>query len=248
MTAPPAQADTWQRGPALPDPLSGSKPSGPRPHLIRTPAFSFERELVTCQPALRMFARRLSRNADLADDLVQGAMLQAWAARARFQPGSSMKAWTFTILRNLHISWFRKHARIQPWDQDLADILLTTPARQEASLALGEAAALIEALPSTQRDALIMIGACGLSYGEAAALADCPVGTIKSRVARARQSLRDSEEPGHTPVVAAGPGSPGCGQRGNGGRQGLASIATMVATMTAAQDQASRATLSPITR
>lgn len=226
--------------PSEPAPLEGTptrEALHPAPHLVPAASFSFEQQLLSCQPGLRLFARRLCRNADQADDLVQGALMQAWAARERFHAGSSMKAWTFTILRNIYLSWCRKHARVQPWDQELADILLTTPPRQEASLVLAETAAMIDQMPSNQRDALLMVGACGLSYSEAAQLANCPVGTIKSRVARARASLRDD--------IASEPRPDHELQRqrwkSNSAhdRHGLAAVALMVAAMTTAQGQAS---------
>lgn len=140
-------------------------------------------------PSLRAFAISLSGNVDRADDLVQETMLRALANINSFQPGTNMSAWLFTILRNLFRSEYRKRRReVEDTDGSYADSLKSHPEQvgrvefEEFRVALGK-------LPPDQREALILVGASGFSYEEAAEICGCAVGTIKSRVNRARGRL-----------------------------------------------------------
>ena len=145
--------------------------------------------LVAILPDLRGFARGLCREYDRADDLVQDAVVRAMAAMDQFQPGSNFKAWTFTILRNLYVSGFReRRIRFEPLDE-LDQLLLQAP-NQEDVLAVQKLEEAVQNLPPLRREALILVVAHGLPYGQAAAICRCAVGTIKSRVARARDELR----------------------------------------------------------
>ena len=149
----------------------------------------FKRELASLIPHLRAFARNLCGNATSADDLAQEAMLKAWNARDSYQQGTNLKAWTFTILRNVFYSEKRRSWRRQPLDPEVAEATLVAndnPADGMELLALRNA---ILTLPDDQREALILVGAGGLSYEETAEVCNCAVGTIKSRVSRARQAL-----------------------------------------------------------
>lgn len=149
----------------------------------------FKQGLTELIPHLRAFARNLCGNPSLADDLAQDAMLKAWNARKSYQPGTNMKAWTFTILRNVFYSEKRRSWRRQPLDPEVAEATLVAnddPTYNMELLALRNA---MYQLPEDQREALILIGAGGVSYEEAAAICDCAVGTIKSRVNRARHAL-----------------------------------------------------------
>ncbi|MGE0523355.1 MAG: sigma-70 family RNA polymerase sigma factor [Variibacter sp.] len=142
-------------------------------------------------PSLRAFAISLSGNVDRADDLVQETMLRALANIHSFQPGTNMSAWLFTILRNLFRSEYRKRRReVEDTDGSYADSLKSHPEQvgrvefEEFRVALGK-------LPPDQREALILVGASGFSYEEAAEICGCAVGTIKSRVNRARGRLAE---------------------------------------------------------
>ena len=155
-----------------------------------------EEELLACVPHLRAFAWFLARNRERADDLVQDAIVRALGAAHRFQPGTNLKAWMFTILRNLHYNELRKN-RVQI--QSLDDPLTYQPAvlpTQVASLEFGDFRRAFWQLADNQREALILVGASGLSYEEAAKVCDCPQGTVKSRVSRARRELLQTLEDG----------------------------------------------------
>ena len=146
----------------------------------------FKAELVLIIPQLRAFGRSLSGNRDLADDLVQETLMKAWAARSRFQAGTNMRAWTFIILRNLFLSQMRRSRFTGEWDDLTADRLLAAPAGQDRQIELGDVQRALQHLPQTQREALILVGAGGFAYEEAADICGVAVGTIKSRVARGR--------------------------------------------------------------
>ena len=156
----------------------------------------FKRELVTLIPHLRAFARTLTGDATAADDLAQDAMMKAWDARASFQLGTNMKAWTFMILRNQFYSEKRRSWRQSQLDQDAAERTLVAVDDPEAPVALDELRLGLGMLPAEQREALILVGAGGFAYEEAAAICGCAVGTVKSRVSRARRALQAILEAG----------------------------------------------------
>ena len=149
----------------------------------------FKSELAQVIPHLRAFGRSLSGNRDLADDLVQETLLKAWAARKRFQAGTNMRAWTFIILRNLFLSQMRRARFKGEWDDVPAARILAAPASQDRHIELGDMQRALLELPQPQREALILVGAGGFAYEEAAEICGCAVGTIKSRVARGRVAL-----------------------------------------------------------
>jgi len=160
-------------------------------------------------PKLRAFAISLSGNVDRADDLVQETMLRALANINSFQPGTNLQAWLFTILRNLFRSEYRKRKReVEDVDGRYADSLVSQPA-QDSQLEFKELRVALGKLPQDQREALILVGASGFSYEEAAAICECAVGTIKSRVNRARHRLANelsidtAEDIGPDPAVRA---------------------------------------------
>jgi RNA polymerase sigma-70 factor (ECF subfamily) len=140
-------------------------------------------------PKLRGFAISLCGNRDRADDLVQETLVHALAALHTFQPGTSMTAWLFTILRNLFRSQVRKRRReVEDADGSYAQSLVSAPA-QDTRLAFAEFHAALARLTADQREALVLVGAAGFSYQEAAAICGTAIGTIKSRVHRARLNL-----------------------------------------------------------
>ncbi|WP_010183829.1 sigma-70 family RNA polymerase sigma factor [Sphingomonas sp. PAMC 26605] len=149
----------------------------------------FKAQLAQVIPHLRAFGRSLSGNRDLADDLVQETLMKAWAARLRFQAGTNMRAWTFIILRNLYLSQMRRSRFKGEWDDLVADRILAAPASQDKHVELGDMQRALLHLPQPQREALILVGAGGFAYEEAAEICGVAVGTIKSRVARGRVAL-----------------------------------------------------------
>ena len=167
-------------------------------------ANDFKRELTGVIPHLRAFARGLCGRADMADDLVQETLLKAWAARERFEPGTSMRAWTFVILRNAYLTDMRRSRFRGDYDETVAERILTAPADQEEPVHLADLHRALLTLPEERREALLLVGAGGFSYEEAAQICGCAVGTIKSRVGRARAALTGMIEEGKVPQRASG--------------------------------------------
>ena len=149
----------------------------------------FKRDLTALIPHLRAFSRSLCGNATLADDVAQDALLKAWNARERFIPGSNLKAWTFTILRNQFYSIKRRSWRATSLEPEVAEQTIIANSDAEQSMHLNDLRRGLDMLKDDQREAIILIGASGLSYEEAAEICGCAVGTIKSRVSRARKAL-----------------------------------------------------------
>jgi RNA polymerase sigma-70 factor (ECF subfamily) len=156
----------------------------------------FKHELVALIPHLRAFARTLTGDQASADDLAQDALMKAWDARASYQMGTNMKAWTFMILRNQFYSEKRRSWRQTQLDQDAAERTLVAVDDPQAPVALDELRLGLGMLPAEQREALILVGAGGFAYEEAAEICGCAVGTVKSRVSRARRALQGILETG----------------------------------------------------
>lgn len=149
----------------------------------------FKSELLELIPFLRAFARSLCGHLETADDLSQETLVKAWQARDMFSPGTNLKAWLFTILRNQFYSDRRRAWRQAPWDQEAAERIPGSSGEQSWAAELSDTARALSCLSAEQREALILVGAGGFSYEDAANICDCAVGTVKSRVARARKSL-----------------------------------------------------------
>lgn len=175
---------------------------------------SLRKELIAAIPNLRAFAVSLCGQSTLADDLVQETLVKAWANLASFTVGTNLKAWLFTILRNVYYSELRKRRReVEDADGDYA-ARLSTHGAQNGHMDMEDFRAALNRLPDDQREALILIGASGFSYEEVAEICQCAVGTVKSRVNRARRRLmtmlgiEDEEDfgPDHATraVIAAG--------------------------------------------
>ena len=155
--------------------------------------------MLAAVPSLRAFAISLSGNVDRADDLVQETLLRAIANIDSFQPGTNMSAWMFTILRNLFRSEYRKRRReVEDADGSYADSLTSHP-EQSSHVEFKEFRTALAKLPPDQREALILVGAGGFAYEEAAEICGCAVGTIKSRVARGRVALEQLLSSGKLP-------------------------------------------------
>ncbi len=151
---------------------------------------AFKAELVVLIPHLRAFARTLTGDPTAADDLAQDAMMKAWDARASFEMGTNMKAWTFMILRNQFYSEKRRSWRQSQLDQEAAERTLVAIDDPSSPVALDELRLGLGMLPNEQREALVLVGAGGFAYEEAAEICGCAVGTVKSRVSRARRALQ----------------------------------------------------------
>lgn len=149
----------------------------------------FLEQVTALLPALRAFGRSLCGDPARADDLVQDTVLKAWTNREQFQSGSNLKAWLFTILRNCYYSELR-HRKFEIEDPDgiCASQVAISP-DHDAKLHLRDLSRALQHLPPDQREALILVCATGLSYEEAADVCQVAVGTIKSRIARARDRL-----------------------------------------------------------
>ncbi len=148
-------------------------------------------DLVALLPDLRAFARFMCRERESADDLVQNTVLAALDKQAQFTPGTNLKGWLFTIMRNRFYSDLRTLRR-RPAAIDQADIApLAAIDNPEATLELKELSSALFRLSPQAREALVLVGAGGFSYEEAAGLCGCSVGTLKARVSRARKQLAE---------------------------------------------------------
>lgn len=149
----------------------------------------FRQHLLATIPKLRAFALSLAAHADYADDLVQETLMKAWNHQNSFQEGTNIKAWLFTILRNEYFSQLRKRRReVEDADGDYAGSVMT-PGGQESQLDMADLRIALQQLPDDQREAVVLVGASGFSYQEVADICHVPVGTVKSRVNRARNKL-----------------------------------------------------------
>lgn len=191
-----------------PDPagLSGASEDPPEPTQAVVHDL-FRRQLLEHIPRLRAFALSLTHDAELTDDLVQDVLLRAWRARASFEIGTNLHAWLFRILRNAFYNDAAVRRRsVQDVDGALAANLPAAP-NQEWRVRWSEMLEALQQLKPQAREALLMIAAAGLSYEQAAEICGCPVGTIKSRVKRARAELAgriDFELSVVAPPVASG--------------------------------------------
>ena len=150
----------------------------------------FEGELLEAIPFLRAFARTLCHDTEQAEDLAQEALMKAWQCREQFQPGTNLRAWLATILRNRFYSRGRRRKWQADYDQEIMERTLVAPDDPEANVELEDVRRALAMLPDFQREALILVGAGGMSYEEVAQIAGCPLGTVKSRVRRARDELQ----------------------------------------------------------
>ena len=159
-------------------------------------------DMVALVPQLHMFARSLCRDGVRADDLVQEALMRAIDNIERFQPGTNLKAWLFTIVRNEHYSQLRRR-KFEAHGVN-ADTLPepSVPPDHDGKLELHDLNRALAVLSPGQRTALILVSVSGFSYEEAATICGCAVGTIKSRVARARECLLEVLE-GRQPLAAS---------------------------------------------
>lgn len=152
---------------------------------------SFRSELTEAIRPLRAFSRTLVRDEVRAEDLVQETLMKAWEKQDSFQPGTNIRAWLFTILRNTYYSELRKRKReVEDVDGKMT-AELSVKAPQDGQMAMQDLQAALGRLNAEQREALILVGASGFSYEEAGEIAGVAAGTVKSRVSRARQRLSE---------------------------------------------------------
>ena len=149
----------------------------------------FRKLLTEAIPNLRAFAISLSARTDFADDLVQETLMKAWNYQDTFKPGTNLRAWLYTILRNEYYSVMRKRRREVEDANDFYAGQLAVPGGQESSVDISELRNALMKLPDDQREAIILVGASGFSYQEAAQICGVAMGTVKSRVSRARTRL-----------------------------------------------------------
>jgi RNA polymerase sigma-70 factor (ECF subfamily) len=154
------------------------------------PVTDFRTELVSHLPHLRAVARALTGHRDRADDLVNDTVLKALSAEAQFQPGTYLKAWLMTILRNHYINGLRRTRIEVETIGDIPESALPSAPNQEHVVEVNEVANALQRMSVEHREILVLVSAAGLSYEEASEVCGCAVGTIKSRLNRARSELK----------------------------------------------------------
>ena len=154
--------------------------------------FNLQNELLEILPQMRAFAQFLVRDPERVDDLVQEATVRVLTSAAQFQPGTNFKAWVFTIIRNLYLNDLRKARRfvdVGDNDDEFAT-LSSSPATQESAMEFRNFFRAFWQLGAEHREVLMLVGASGFSYERASEICGCEIGTVKSRVSRARKELK----------------------------------------------------------
>ena len=149
----------------------------------------FREQLIAAIPGLRAFGMSLTARSDRADDLVQETLMKAWHHHDSYQPGTNLRAWLFTILRNEFYTVIRKRRREVEDADGIHAGAVAVNGGQEGHLDMVDLRAALAQLPDDQREAIILVGASGFSYQEAAEICGVALGTVKSRVSRARERL-----------------------------------------------------------
>ncbi len=167
----------------------------------------FRTQILAAIPGLRAFGLSLTSRSDKADDLVQETLMKAWKHHESFQQGTNMKAWLYTILRNEFYSQLRKRKREVEDADGVYSSKVAVSAEQDGHLDIADLRIALAKLPEDQREAIILVGASGFSYEEAAVICSVAVGTIKSRVNRARARLTVLLHLGEDEVLRSGPHS-----------------------------------------
>ena len=160
-----------------------------QPAISATQGNQFQRDLVALIPHLRAFSRSMCSRRELADDLAQDALMKAWRARDSFHSGTNLKAWLFTILRNTLYSHNRRAWRESQFEVGVAERIEVPDNEQGWAAELCDTSRALRTLPDAQRDAVILVGAGGFTYKDAAKICNTNTGTMKSRVARGRAAL-----------------------------------------------------------
>jgi len=160
----------------------------------------FREDLLVLLPFLRAFSRTLCGDTALAEDVVQDALCKAWEARESFRPGTNLKAWAFKILRNCYYNHCRRVWRRPPLDEAVAATIEGPPDEQMWAVHLADTIEALDVLSLAQRKALILVTLGGASYSDVATLCNCPVGTVKSRVTRARKYVMSALQTARKPA------------------------------------------------
>jgi RNA polymerase sigma-70 factor (ECF subfamily) len=156
---------------------------------MTAPSQTLRDDLIKAIPSLRAFAISLCRNRTEADDLVQETLIRAWNNLTNFQEGTNLKAWLFTILRNNFYNGLRRQKHQTEYARTMDASQFIVQASQEKTMEFGDVMRNLAELPPDQREALILVTVENMSYEEVAHICDCPIGTVKSRVNRARARL-----------------------------------------------------------
>lgn len=157
---------------------------------------TFQKQFEAVLPRLKRYTRSLTRSADTADDLFQDVVTIAWRKQHLWQPGTDLRAWLFTITHNQHVSNIRKDVRSgKPVNiEEIQESGLAVTAHQTSRLQLRDMERALAKLPEEMRQPILLIGVEGLSYEEAADVLNVPVGTVRSRISRGRETLRQLME------------------------------------------------------
>jgi len=159
-------------------------------------------------PNLRRYARVLVRDAVHAEDLVQDCLERAISREHLWQPGTNLRAWLFTILHNLYINQYLRHGGANTTVPLMEEhSLVSCPARQFHSMTLKDLARAFDDLPRQEQQVVVMVGLEGMQYEDAAEALGVPMGTVKSRLSRARRRLRQLMD-GELPPRSAAPPKP----------------------------------------
>jgi RNA polymerase sigma-70 factor (ECF subfamily) len=176
----------------------------------------FDRELCASLGKLRGLAILITRDETSADDLLQEAILRALLARKSYSAGTNFVAWMYTILRNQHITNWRRGRRAAIHAESRAVLAsgmeASVEGNQESRVALNELRCALQELPLVQREALMLVGPADFTYEDAASAVGCSIGTIKSRVSRARSTLRQKLMTAEAAVIGTLAGSHGEGR------------------------------------
>lgn len=166
---------------------------------LRLSDANFHKELTAVIPHLRAFARMLCGDRDRADDLAQEALMKAWAARGSFIAGTRFRAWIYTILRHHYFGQIRRERFVGDYSETEAERILTMHGSQEGRLEAADVLRALATLPPAQREVLVLMCIGGVSYEEMAEICGIPLGTVKSRIARARAALSAAIDGGVLP-------------------------------------------------
>ena len=161
-----------------------------QPHDVLQRGFQ-DRELVSLIPAMRAFSRTFCRTKTDADDLIQETLTRALANAHRFQSGTRLKSWLFTIMRNTFLTSAKRYTRESPGAADCVSTLCVSTPNQEWCQRSNEVGRALDRLPYDQREVIVLVAIAGFGYEEAAEVCGCAVGTIKSRLNRARGRLQE---------------------------------------------------------
>lgn len=167
-------------------------------HAAEEECAALSQQVVDLIPALRAFARTFTINATDGDDLVQETLFRALRSIETFRPGTSLKSWLFTIMRNTYCTQYRRRVREQPGASDCISLKLAVSPSQEWAMAETDLKKALSRLTREQRQIIVMVAGLGFSYEEAAGVIGCAVGTVKSRLNRAREAL--AQELGGNPL------------------------------------------------